>query len=176
MKKVLGICGIALGLVLIVILIQVTRAAPVAAAPVPVGTDANPVFVEDVDNPARAPFAVRLCISSLTVTCSFPNNFVTRADQRTVIEQVSGQCQGDSTSNGIVVLTSQVAGTTGVETVLPQTTNPTTGFPFIIPATPTRIYPDPGTTVGFLETAGGSAGGGTGLHCDAWVVGYTVRL
>jgi hypothetical protein len=177
-KKVFGICGIALGLLLVVILIHVTKAAPVAAANTPAGTNSNPIFVEDVDNPARAPFAVTLCNVTLNpANCGSTPHFVPAAlNQRTVIEQISGECSSDSLSNGVPHLEVSVAGATGFVTVLPQAPNIVLGSGgFLIPATRTRVYPDPGTDIIFsISPASGSAGT-TGITCNVSLFGYTVR-
>ena len=193
-EKILQLCGIALGLGLLVAIVsslpggttasaskfqaKVVPAPAVPSIPVTVtNPNANPVFVEDVDNPARQPFAINMCnaTNSGTACGNVPHFFTAPLGRRIVIEQISGFCSSvDSTASGVVRLDATVAGMPGVLTVLPQGPfNPSLGFGFIIPATLTRIYPDPGTDFSFgLSPAGQS---GSGIVCNASLIGYTTR-
>jgi len=194
MKRTLQICGIALSLILVAAVLgslstdsaaHAAKPAPPVVAQLPAvpplpltistNSNANPLFVEDVDNPARQPFAINMCNVTNSLSCgNVPHEFTAPTNRRLVIEQISGECPSvDPAAVGVAELTAIVGGT-GVVTVLPQAPNAALGVGFIIPATQTRIYPDPGTFVdfGFNPAAGA---GGSGIVCNVSLIGHTVR-
>jgi len=113
--------------------------------------------------------------NSGTICGNVPHFFTAPLGRRIVIEQISGQCEStDPTATGVINLDATVGGAAGIRTVLPQASNAALGVGFIIPSTLTRIYPDPGTDVSFsFSPAGGS--GGTGIVCNASLIGYSTR-
>ena len=151
---------------------------PVVAQPSPPGTNANPVFVQDVDNPARQPFAVRVCTAVGTVRCNTfePQSFTVPARVRTVIEQISASCGSDQQTS-VNLLLSAVVGTVHVDTTLPLAFNAGGGpLQFIVvPPTLTRIYPDPGSQIIFQFNSTVTSGPGDFL-CRGSVIGYQERL
>jgi len=151
---------------------------PVVAQPFPTGTNANPVFVQDVDNPARHPFAVRVCTAVGTLRCNTfePQEFTLPAGVRTVIEQISATCAADGQTS-VNLLLSAIVGTVHVDTTLPLAFN-AGGGPvqfIVVPPTLTRIYPDPGTRVFFQFNSTVTSGPGDFL-CRGSVIGYQERL
>ena len=178
-NRMLQVCGTtaALGLLALVVLLLPTgtsRAQNGNSISV-TNTSAKPLFVEDVDNPARQPFAVRLCNVDLNVSlCGNLPHFITiPSTGRTAIEQVSGECVSDSADSVVASLEATVTGIGVFRTVLPAAPNAAVGF--VIPATLTRIYPDPGTDLDFTFSGHNASTGTNGTVCNAWVVGYTIR-
>jgi hypothetical protein len=196
MKKILQLCALTSALILLaVISVSLTSthasasrvkaaaatpaAAPAATISLPVtvtNANTNPVFVEDVDNPARQPLAINLCNASDsgTVCGGVPNFFTLPAGQRYVIEQVSGQCLTTDPGNIAVANINATVNGTGARTSLPDLPSAALGSGFIIPATMTRIYPDAGTELS-LELGPGQVSSSPGLICNVTLIGHTTR-
>jgi hypothetical protein len=180
MKRALGSFTTLLALALLVaaLLSSSGISTPVVAQPSPPGTNANPVFVQDVDNPARQPFAARVCTFVGTLRCNTfePQTFTVPSRVRTVIEQISGTCASDGQTSVNLVL-STVVGTVHVDTTLPLAFNAGGGpIQFIVvPPTLTRIYPDPGTSVTFQFNGTVTSGPGD-FVCRGSVIGHHERL
>jgi hypothetical protein len=177
-KRMLRICGtaVALGLLTIAVVFLPAGTSRAQSTVTVTNTSATPLFVEDVDNPARQPFAVRLCNGTVGGCGNIPHFITIPSSGRTTIEQVSGQCNSDSLSSVVVVLQGTVAGIPGVRTVLPQAPSAALGSPgLIIPATLVRMYPDPGTSLSFSFSVGSAQSGSHGTLCHAWIMGYTIK-
>lgn len=180
MKRAIGRFSPLLGLALLVaaLLSSSGISTPVLAQSSPAGTLRDPVFVQDVDNPARRPFAVRVCTATGVFRCNTfePQDFTVPTGVRTVIEQISAGCSADGQTSVNLVL-SAVVGTVHVDTTLPLALS-AGGGPvqfIVVPPTLTRIYPDPGTTAFFQFTSSATSGPGDFL-CRGSVLGYQERL
>ena len=192
MKKFLQLCGLALGLGLLGVLLspvlasspasasqpQAAVAAPATPAPASVvvtNTNANPVLVESVDNPARQTFAVNLCVSGGGYPCSGAiSSFTAPPGQHTVIEQVSGLCYSAPGETFLVALQATVDSVQFSKTYLPMTGAPSSpAGNVLIPVSQTRLYPDPGTVVELLYPVAGGVGN---WNCYVSLVGYTQKL
>jgi hypothetical protein len=191
MKRFLQFCGITLGLGLLSVVLsallpstpvnakaQDALSAAATAVPQPVivmNTNPNPVFVQDVDNPARQPFAVSLCASGGNYTCGQGETatFTTATGEHTVIEQVSGICYTDGNQTFLPALDATIAGVPYTMTYLPLSTSPPIPPQNVnIPVSQTRLYPDAGTVVQLLYPV---AGGNGNFNCYVSLVGYTQR-
>lgn len=183
MRKIVDFCGVSLGLGLMVAIVGSLLAGPLNASKpqpqvTPVAAAANsaahPTFVEDVDNPARQAFAANICTSfGSPLTCNgVPQTFVAPATGHTVIEQVSGQCAINGQPSFILQLNSSVGMTGNVVTWLNQV--PSAPFGTLVPATMTRIYPDPGTSTQVAIPEGEPNGNGNAA-CTVSLIGYTIR-
>lgn len=183
MRKIADFWGITLGLGLTAAIVgslilgpplNASRAQPQVSTVDAVNSLARPIFVEDVDNPARQAFSVNICTSAGSpLTCGgIPQTFAAPATGHTVIEQVSGVCGTNGQPSFFVRLNSTVGGSGNAVTVLNQV--PNAPFGTLVPATLTRIYPDPGTPtqVGFPEFASDGTGNAA---CTVTLIGYTIR-
>lgn len=197
MKKILQLCALASALIFLAVICvsltsthanasRVKAAAAPPAAPAPAATislpvtvtnaNTSPVFVEDVDNPARQPLAINLCNASDsgTVCGGIPNFFTLPAGQRYEIEQVSGQCLTSDPGNISVAVLGATVNGTGTQTSLPDLPNAALGAGFIIPATMTRIYPDAGSEIS-LQLNPSHVTSSPGLICNVTLIGHTTR-
>ena len=152
----------------------------VSPLPLPVtGTTAvsGTVSVRDVDNAARSPIQIELCQSASfggpTPTCLAPPSAAVPSTHRLVIEYVSGGC---SVTPGVITFVrihlGTTAGGTSASHVFPLTKDALDAGQ-LETALQTRIYADPGSTVGLGMTA--SAGPGDGfVLCVVTLSGHTV--
>ena len=139
-------------------------------------TPSTPIFTRDRDNPALAPFQTTLCDddpSGIPLCGSIPNSVTVGANQRLVIEYVEVFCGGGGPGNAFAFqsLLFTTAGGTLAGHVLSFTPN---GPLHTLTSQLTRIYADPGTTVGLNVQSNVSVPAGGSVDCHATLSGNLV--
>ena len=138
------------------------------------------VSTRDVDNPARSPFQATVCTTTsfggaVSPTCSNQTNIIqSSANRRTVIEYVSGECGISGDINIVRLVLGTTVGGTGAQHQLHLQRDPIDSR-FLDIVQQTRIYADPGTSIGFGGSFGGGAGAGS-ARCVLTISGYTVAI
>jgi len=130
----------------------------------------SPVFMRDVDNPARQPFQQLLCLAATASSCSVPSSFTVPSGKELVIEYVSGGCVTADASSFVNAagLHTSVQGAVGFHFFGNLRIGPNSAFDF---GQQTRLYADPNTNV----TLAASLIGGGGV-CGMEISGYLVNL
>jgi len=132
----------------------------------------SPVFVRDVDSPARNPFQVELC-SGTSPFCNFiPNYFNVPTGHEFVVEYVSGKCEGPAGKVSLAFNSTAGSQLGGGIWLNDLTITDLTGIRF---GQVMRIYGDPFTQIVFGANFFGGQGQGR-QGCDINVAGYLVTL
>lgn len=168
--------------------VAVTGAVAVSSLP---NNATSPIYVRDVDNPAREPFSASLCADGgvpdpiqtcgtfFSSTLTVPN---VTADGKTVIQlvidYVSGVCNAYQGADPTSITITIPAGVTSNYLVPIKTYGPNSfHLDALVFAQETRLYVAAGTTIQFgdsYETDAGSFGNPVSNHCFANVVGHFV--
>jgi hypothetical protein len=139
-----------------------TAAHAVSQPVIVTNTTAQPVpvvgIVKDSDAPARKPYQTGLIYFPTQIGTNFKSLMTVPANQRLVIQHVSGICHYVNT----ISLSSALPGSAG-------------GFEFLPAANtlisiPVTFYANPGENFGFMTSAGGSG------YCNLTLTGYYVNL
>jgi len=147
-----------------------------------VNTSVNPVPILDVNTSAKEPFQTLLCNAggSFSGSCPEPVQFVVPSMttdnlpvKRLVIENVSGICSQGATTQVEAMAVSTFVNENTVNNVS-QALALITVLPGVSPAAPTfngttRLYADPGATVGLLTYTAG-----VDSSCTVFVNGYLI--
>lgn len=139
-----------------------------------VNTAANPVLGQDVDNPARAPFAAECSAPGPASALATPAcTILAPVGKRLVIENISGLVFFNSGRLASVAVDSIVNGLRARQYVIPADTGVEYGgFGTSTFNTPTRLYADPGGTLTIWFFAQNNANFADGF---ANVSGYLVN-
>jgi hypothetical protein len=138
-------------------------------------TATSPIFVRDVDEPAKNAYVVGLCATSKFATCT---GVTVPVGVRFVIEQVSGECNvgSDSSIEGWK-LTAQLNGVDNVyffrDKISAGGGGETTLGTFLEQS---RIYADGGVANGISAKVFNEGGSGPGSACDITLSGHLVAM
>lgn len=137
------------------------------------------VNTKDADNAARSPFQVTLCAivdgGKAPDFCSgAPASIQADSNRRTVIEFVSGECfLGGEVTPGLVWIDTTVGSAAASHQIHFEQSALNAAVPEA--AQVTRIYADPGTTIGLESSLGIGAHGGYAV-CKVTLSGHTVAM
>lgn len=179
MKKLGKFSLIALGLGIFVAALSTIPSRPVSGAqgPDPVIVTNTPLFMRDVDNPARQPFQMGFPFTMNSGTQQVFQSFTVPAGKRLVIEYVSMGSGSVPVGQHLFIIITTTVGAVGAfhfVAVTPQgSIPPPNAADTFVASQPMRVYADPGTTV-TIQMQRDSADGACGPNLT--VSGYLVDV